>query len=152
MRIEIGQPGPLKRLLEDRANRMRVGPMRALQAVRHESKVRPRLDARLGKDGGLRAKAFFGSQERDPVDHDSLNGVADGEEPSGEGLGALGEHLPSVLFKQFMFYVDMLKLEGNDGAVARAREDCEGDKRPVAALDFSLRRHCVENGSNLRER
>lgn len=81
-----------------------------------------------------------------------LNGIADGEEPSGESLGALGEHLPRILFQQFVPYVDMLQLEGNDGAVARACEDREGDQRPVAAFDFRLRRHGVKNGANLRER
>ena len=64
----------------------------------------------------------------------------------------LGVGVAGVLFKQFIFYIEMLQLEGHDGAIARARQYGEGNERPVAAFDFSFRRHGFKNGSNLRER
>lgn len=64
VRIEIGQARSLEGFLEDGADRMRSGPMRALQAIGHKAEVRASLDALLGKNRVFQAKAFFGPQER----------------------------------------------------------------------------------------
>jgi hypothetical protein len=60
-------------------------------------------------------------------------------------------HLVNTCRQQFVFYVDMLKLERHDGAVARTRENGEGNKRAVAPLDFCRRWHGIKNSSNLLE-
>ena len=112
VRIEIGRAGVLERGLEDGADLIRVGPMRAVKSCPAEQTVRPRLDPRLRKDRVFRAKAFFGSQERDPFEDNLPYPVADRKEPGREGFRPLGAHLAGVLFEQFMFDVDVLQLEG----------------------------------------
>ena len=100
MRIEIRQTRPRTGLAENIANRVGVRPRRAIERHRAECEVVAGRDLGFREQRVVGSEALFLAKERDPIDDDLPEVVADGKEPSREGLRPLGANLARVLFDQ----------------------------------------------------
>src|SRR5271157_3963496 len=111
MRIEVGQARKRAGFAEHRANRVRVRPMRPIEADSAILEIVVWRDFGFRKERVLGTEAFFLAQETDPIDESLAEIVADWEEPGCEGLRPLGSDLARILFNQFVLDDDMLQLE-----------------------------------------
>jgi hypothetical protein len=127
MRIEIGQPGEGASFTKDCPNRVRVRPVRPIEADGAKFQVLAGGDLRFRKERILWPEAFLLAQEGDPIDEDLADVLADREEPGRKCLRPLCSYVARVLFDQFVLNVDMLQLEGDDCPIAGARKERERD-------------------------
>lgn len=148
VRLRVGQPGRREGVAKDLPNRCGASPTLPGQAKRFEATILSLTDARRREERVLRTKAQFVVEQGHVVAENIERLCANGKEGRGEGLAALGVHLAPVLKDCPGLQIDMLEAQGGDGAIPRAGENGEGDKRPIPFLDVGVGRH---GGENLRD-
>src|SRR6516225_786832 len=127
MRIEVRQADLGEGLPEDRAHRVGVGPMRAIEPRRMEFEVGSGLDACPWENRVFQAVGQFGPQVSQPFRHNALDLCPHWEEPRRKRLGSFRTDLTSILIHSATVQIDMLELERDDGPIARAGRYREGN-------------------------
>ncbi len=149
MRVEIRQPGPPKRLLENSPDRSGSRPVGSADAIGLELAVRPHPDDTGQEKRIVEPEQLFSAQISDPISHDGADLVPHREEVGRERLRRLGPHFARVLLQQVPVEIDMLELERGDRAVARAGQDGERDHGPVPPFNLGDRRHGQQDVADL---
>ena len=120
VRIKIRQSRPRTGFAENLANRVCVGPRRAIERDRAECEVVARRDLSFREQRIVGSESLFVTKESNPVHHDLPDVVSDRKEPCREGLRPLGANLARVLLNQAAFDIDVLQAERNDRLIAGA--------------------------------
>ncbi len=152
MRIEIRQSGTRAGFAENLADRVGVGPRRAIERHRAECEVVAGRDLGFREQRVVGSKALLLAKIGNPADNDLSYVVTDRKRSRREGLRPLCAHVARVVLDQIVLNVDMLQQKRDDRPITRAGQDREGDQRAVAPLDIRPGRRGLDHGANLRDR